>query len=463
MELRSNLFISFWLLILGTFFYRHTFDVSSSLTPEPISLLLISLGTDIPPTIVNFFLGKIAQLFLLCGFLTVFRRIGRPVGGFAGVLLLSIHPLVSHNSGYLAVFTGVIALVWWSVAFTHQYESTRKYVFPATISLAAAFFLSPWMLLLPAIAMILDSRDRNSFQNVKKFSPPLYLVLFGVILFITVLMSTQELQKNLLSQEGLGWLKNCLLAGQSLDFIYSWGALVILCFALFSGVYLYPQMTLYFLIISGVIISFMGLDLIGILVLWIIIATLAAVTFDVCWKYLAGIYPIWITNLLAVLLITLLFNIDQKGNLETLMQSQKNQRFFAHKCGKYIVHPDNPAKKMLFVNPELSQEEGCFASAQNYHYSIPGRYRARFFVCQTGSSSSFADIAQDHGEKILAVKNIPEANPKSECSQSLQSLDVEYTVTKSKPGAILEHRVFYSGQGVLHFDRVELELLNGAF
>jgi len=455
--LRPRFFLALLLVLLGSIVHRETLDLANSLGAESSELLNLFQGIELPATLTTLIAAKVIVFFLLWGFLEVFNQVGRPTGGFIGAVLLSLHPLFASNSGRFAVFMGAIAVFWWLCVLS-RFMKFSGFLLPGLIAIIGGVFLSPWMLVLASLTPLVIRRKIRSSRSRRLGVGIVLLVCVVIVVGILSLPELEDWRNTILAKEQSSWLKNFLHVGQTLHYIYLWGALVLFCFGAGIGAVFSPEIIFGFLASTSLVLGFIGLDLGGLIMLWMVLCALVGLAFDMSWQYMTKLGNILLANLLVLILIISMFN-GYRGNIVyELMKTPKIYRAeFQHQCGEYVPSPDSSEKKFFMVDTEISKGKTCWAALGNYHFSLPGKYRATFYVCQFGSSQSFVDISQKSGEIGLASKPVPTVESISGC-QPLPGVVLKYDVSPYQRSSI-EHRVYYGGEGVTYFDRVEVEAL----
>lgn len=465
MEQRSNFFSALILVVLGIVVHSYSLNLSPNIPSANASLLPVFKGVVLLPTISNLLFIKVSLFFLLWGFLKVFSQLGKPVGGLSGALLLAVYPLLAVNSGELGVFVFVLALFWWSVVLAYRAHNVSAYLLPFAIVLLCSYFITPWMLMLSGILVILSYERVKQGKRDRLIAICMSLFMIVSLLLILILPFFQRLENYILFHEQYTWLRRFLTMGITFDLIYSWGAAVLICFGGFAAIRVYPKAISFFILCLGGILFVIGLDLGGIVVLWIVFATLLAFAFDSIWSYFKTHGMVWISNVLIIIFVVCVFNIDPDKHLYSIMQAQKiNKNNFQYRCGSFVKRPQLSSDKLVVVSPESPGNEegkGCWVAFGNNQYALPGRYRATFFVCHEGAVDSFVDVWQGHGQKILGREEISEVSMATDCTESLSAIEIEYDVTEKLSGPV-EHRVFYGNKGTLYFDRVEVEFVDGS-
>lgn len=437
-------------------------DISASLTEEPVSLLFLFRGIALQPTIINLIFAKIALFFMLWGIFKVFSRIEKPVAGFVVGILVTMHPLLSMNGGYFTVFIAISAVFWWILAFCNPQVLTRKTYISAAVTLLSGIFISPWFLLFIVILVALAGDKKKYSKNIHISAGVAVLLFCTFLILFASVPSFQQWSNSLLSKQGLFWLKSFVKVGPTLHYVYSWGALVPVLFMLITGVWFAPAVLLLMLLCISGILSIVGLDLGGILLLWILFSVLVAIAFDNLWNYLLSKNKVWVANILVIVLVICLFQIDQEGRQQQLVATRKDHKSnFIFTGGKTIFHPQASMENVLVVSSGEVDKNGAWLVFGNYHINLPGRYRATFYSCQQGSPNSYLDVSQAHGRAILNSRTIPELDTIASCEQSLLAVEMEYTVF-DRLNSPVEHRLFYDSQGIVYFDHVAVEVIDSS-
>ncbi len=352
---------------------------------------------------------------------------------------------------------GVLAVFWWLCVLSRLIKRSG-FLLLVSIAIIGAVFLSPWTLILVSLTPLVIHRKIWPSKSRRLSVGIVLLVCLVITLSILSLPELEDWQNNTLAKEQSSWLKNFLHIGQNLHFIYLWGALVLFCFGVGIGAIFFPEFIFGFLASTSLVLGFMGLDLGGLIMLWIVLCTLVGLVFDMIWQYMIMLRKILLPNLLLLILIISMFNC-YRGNIvyELMLSPQIYRSEFQHQCGKYVAFSDNSEEKLFMVDSEDSDGKICWAAMGNYHYCLPGKYRATFYVCQFDSSLSFVDISQKAGKIALASNPVPTVESISGC-KPLPGVELKYNVSPYL-FAPVEHRVYYGGEGVMYFDRVEVEAL----
>lgn len=475
---RSQSFLALILLFLGTFANRETLDLAKNLGDVSFRLLNLFRGVQLPATLTTFIIARVAVFFLLWGFLKAFKQLGRSKGGIIGALLLSLHPLLTSTGGQPGIFMISLALFWWIAVLSRSYFPQKEKggqsgrlaffhfmkapgcFFPLLIVIVGSIVLSPWMLVLASLVLIQNPRNIWSSRSLRWGIGVGLLILVIIAIGILELSGLEDWRGEILTKGKSSWLKHFLNFGQSLDAIYLWGTLLLFCFGVGVLAFVYPEVIILLLVSVSLVLGMIGLDLGGLLFLWIVLCSLVGLAFEVSWHYLVRFRfnRILLPNLLTLILTITLFHLCREEPLYGLIGARKVYRdAFQHQCGEYILQPAISEEKIFMVDPGNSGAKDCFAIFGNYHRSFPGRYRATFYTCQVGSSVSLVDVSQAVAQATLGGKAIPGVPSLSEC-QPLPSVVVKYD-TSRYPFSPVEHRIYYGGEGVIYFDRVEVEAL----
>lgn len=472
----SQFFLALILLFLGTFVNRETLDLAKNLGDVSFRLLNLFRGVQLPATLTTFIIARVAVFFLLWGFLKTFKQLGRSKGGIIGALLLSLHPFVTSTGGQPGIFMVTLALFWWIAVFSHSYFPQKGkggqsgwFAFfsfmnapgcflPLLIVIVGSIVLSPWMLVLACLVLLLNPRNIWPSQSLRLGIGVGLLIFVIIAIGILELSVLEDWRGEILAKGKLSWLKHFLNFGQSLDAIYLWGALLLFCFGVGILSFVYPEIIILLLVSISLVLGIIGLDLAGLLFLWVVLCSLVGLAFEISWHYLVRFNKILLPNLLALILTITLFHLCREEPIYGLIEAQKVYRAdFQHQCGEYILQPAISEEKIFMVDPDNSGAKDCFAIFGNYHRIFPGRYRATFYTCQVGSSVSLVDVSQAVAQATLGGKAIPNVPSLSEC-RPLPAVVVKYD-TSRYPFSPVEHRVYYGGEGVIYFDRVEVEAL----
>jgi hypothetical protein len=454
---RPRFFLALMLVLLGTVVHRETLDLANSLGTESFELLNLFQGIELPATLTTLIAAKVIVFLFLWGFLEVFHQLERPIGGLIGAFLLSLHPLFASNSGRFAIFMGVLAIFWW-VCHLSRFMKSSGFLFPVLIAVIGGVVLSPWMLVLASLTPLVIQRKIWPSNSSRLGVGIVLLICVLIAIGILSLHELEDWQGAILAKEQSSWLKNFLLVGQTVHFIYLWGALVLFCFGTGIGTLFFPDIITGFLVSASLALGFIRLDLGGLIMLWMILCTLVGLAFDVSWQYMTKLRNILLPNLLVLILTISMFNCYRENTVYELMKAPKTYRTeFQHNCGEYVPSLDSSEKELFMVDPENSEGKICWAALGNYHYCLPGKYRATFYVCQFGSSHSFVDISQKAGKIALASNPVPTVDLISGC-QPLPGVVLKYNISPYQHSPV-EHRVYYGGEGVTYFDRVEVEAL----
>ncbi len=443
-------------LLLGAFIQRGTVDLSNSLGRDSFTLLNLFQGGELPATFMTFLIARIGAFFALWGFLKEFRQKGYEFGGLCGAILLAIHPIFASNNGRFGLFLWSLALFWWLLYFSH-FIKKLGFLLPTLTAAIGGIFLSVWMLVLTALLFCFLFEKWKPSKTIGLGNRIVILVTFCFYMTIFSLPGLEEWRNTILTYPK-AWLRYLLTCGLSLQYLYSWGAGMLLGISFISTLFFYPTMLVSLIVICGVILGGAGLDLSGVLFLWVILCTLTGMMFDKGWHYLIQKKSIFLPNVLVLSFIMASFHLWQDKYIYAAMSAPSVFRSeFLHQCGEVLSQPEIWDSSVLKVTSENSDSKSCFAAFGNYHRSFPGRYRVTVYACHVGHSPGLVDINVVNKRTVFSRNALPVGESFSDC-RPFPTVSVKYN-TSPYPFMLLEHRIYYGGEGILYFDRVEVEAL----
>lgn len=445
---RSLAVIAFILMLLGTFAYFEGIDFGDSLGTGHYHLLNLLRGIQLPATITTLVLTKAAVFFLLWGFLRIFEKMNHTIGGFIGALFLTLSQFVSLNIGRMGVFILFLTVFVWLVTWTESLSfSSRLGLIGFWIGMGF-FLISPWVgALLGLIPFLLKKELRFLVRS--------RWIIRGFFLFLLCFLFLLKFEPVLGRFPGIR-AYNIFLS--TLGSINDWGGIALFSFSVLVLVWCWPELLLSALICILVILKWMRLDLGGLLMMDVLGSFWLALAFDKIWRSIKGSFRIFSHNFLTIFIGACLFKTSHHELIYKIFSAKDvYKREFKHQAGNEEANPNAFTEKLWVMNMEKEPRKECWAILGNYHWCLPGRYRATFYAGQMDGTDVVADVAQGHGKIILLSKAVPEFS-QSVGPGLLPTVVLEYDISQ---GMFLpvEHRICCRGKGKLFFDRVELKAL----